>query len=97
MENTLENELLELLNKYVLPDVNEHPHSSYMYHLRHNIFDSVDFILCFLKWENKIKERNWSLYRIYKNIDDKSDLYNKMVEREIRILKSIHENPNKKN
>ncbi|MGK6342887.1 hypothetical protein ACMGDK_11645 [Chryseobacterium sp. DT-3] len=97
MENTLENkenELLELLNKYVLPDINKYPQSSYQYCMDYNMFDRVSFLFCFVKYENEKKERKWSLLRIYKDKDDTSESYEKMVERQIRILKSIHENPN---
>ena len=90
-----EKELLELIIKYKLPNIDTYQSPSYYYRLNRSFLENQDFILWFGKWENNNKQRNWKLMKVFKDVNDNIyDSYEKLVEREIRILKSIYENPN---
>ncbi len=94
-KEAIENELINLIFKYRLPDPDKYSSSSYYFHTNNSIFlNNDDIIFYFLKFEDNNKNRSWKLTRIYKDVTfNDEDLYLKVLKKTISILKSIFENP----
>lgn len=93
-KEAIENELINLIFKYRLPDPDKYLSSSYYFHTSDSIFlNKDDIIFYFLKFEDYNKNRSWKLTRIYKDVTfNDEDLYLKALKRKISIIKSIFEN-----
>ncbi len=91
----LEIELSDLFKSNCLPDINTYPNSSFHKSAGDSIFcDSLLFV--YVKFEDENKNRHWSLATIYNNIIGYTDRkYIELLNKNIRIFKSIYENKHK--